>query len=273
MNIRDYFTYGYTVPSDDPIKSTDLGLAIEAINWWDAPEKDFSMTNVDGRSGAIVTDNNRYNNKVVTITVSLVSKDGFYASDLVHRINKWLLIDSGELIHGYRILGFSGDPGHFLRARYTGNIKWDMINLERHGKTALQFTCCPFRYDVPAETWLNIGSGASGSWTVQGTREQIAFPLIRIQNAANTAKITVTRKDNADTVENVWQFGGNREILIDCESGLLRVDGSVYSYNLSSTRPYDRTFPYIDNKMTPVISWANCGANAVVSIKMRTSEI
>lgn len=119
----------------DGVFSRDLGILVTAPQIHNSPAADVDYTSVPGRSGDLVTDNERYENVTVTYSCAMFGN----LNNKMTRIKSWL-----NASRGYRKLWDTWDSDYFRYASFSASIEPDIDG--EYAEFDIEFNCQPFRY-------------------------------------------------------------------------------------------------------------------------------
>ncbi len=182
------------------VRSTDMGAVITAKPTYTAAARDLTFTTIPGRSGDIITDNNRYGNVTVTYEIATVPLLNFRSSqDTVYALTQWLY---GT--HDYAVLRDTYNSGYFRYAVCTG-ISDPVSEGAGVVTTTVTFNCKPFLYSdagAVSSTYKSTDSEAYGSYyervkitlAMHNPEMWASAPLIRFDGSL-MASLTVTDSD------------------------------------------------------------------------------
>lgn len=158
----------------------DFGAQILKSEFLKGAEKDVTTFSVLGRSGDLMTDNNRFKNVTNNIVMGV-------RGDM--RINMERMRAFLASCKGYCRLEESAIPYEYRMAEIHQSFapdKYDHIN----GTVKLAFNCKPQRWLVSGEEWTEL----TASGTIENPTHQTALPLIRIYGSGSfqIGNITVT---------------------------------------------------------------------------------
>ena len=188
--------------------STDYGMVVSEPPVFDKPTLRQTIYSVPGKNGAIVLDDDSYNDtnrvyKVVVPDDETVDSGGNVVGTLAEKVtdmSSWLFSK-----RGYTRLEDNFEPDIFRLAYYSGGN--DVINrLLQIGETELTFTCRPERFLKSGETAETHTNGD----TITNPTKYTSKPLIHIEGSGT---VTVTLGGNTMTAV----LGTSDYIDIDCD--------------------------------------------------------
>lgn len=117
--------------------SDSFGIYISGSGTYNAPERDTESIEIPGRNGALVIDNKRFKNVVVSYPAFIRQMFKEHAAGA----REWLL-QSAEYVR----LEDSYHPEYFRLARFQGPLDFDTRFLNLSGECTLNFDCKPQRF-------------------------------------------------------------------------------------------------------------------------------
>lgn len=138
------------------------------------PEHDISFDSIEGRSGDLLTDNNRYKNVTKEYKVTALTDD-FSLPLLVKKIAAWLVTSPN-----YHILTDTYDPNYFWYACYQGKISF-ADKLLKLGSTTLKFNCKPYKYSFEGQTPITLTTPQ----TIWNPEDAESTPYMKITGSGN----------------------------------------------------------------------------------------
>lgn len=174
----NYFTFG-------DVQSNSYGVWISGEGTFNAPERDFEMIQIPGRSGDLIKDNNRFNNIDITYPA-------FISAQFKSRFDtfKAALLSKG----GYVSLEDTYHPESFRMAAFRGGIEPKTGPYNRNGSFNIVFECKPQR-------WLKSGLNPqtfTGADTITNPTLFEAKPNIRVYGygTVTIGNVTITIQQN-----------------------------------------------------------------------------
>ena len=125
----------------DGVKSEDFGARISGTAVYDAPEKDVELVNIPGRSGALIIDNNRFNNIPVTYPASIAGTDQADFSNKIRALRSFLTSR-----RGYKRLEDEYNLNEYRMGVYKDGLPVEPVAHGKAGKFDIIFDCKPQRY-------------------------------------------------------------------------------------------------------------------------------
>lgn len=182
----------------------DFEVHVSGDGSFNAPERDYEIVEVPGKSGDLFFDKGRFKNVDVTY-------HGFIANDLERNLKglrSYLLSQNG-----YKRLEDTYHPDEFRLAVFKGPIDPEIIRL-KGGEFDLTFTCKPQRFLKLGEETTRYPYSES-SYKVHNQTYNIASPLIRVYGVGT---FTISSPTKVYTV-TVATHSGISYIDIDCDLG------------------------------------------------------
>lgn len=182
----NYITYAGT-------SLRNFNLYVSGDGTYNAPEKDYSLTEIPGKSGDFAYDNKRFKNIDVTYKASFIYPN--YESNIV---------DLKAFIYskrGYQRLEDTYHPNEYRMALYKDglDITVDMLNM--FGVFDLVFHCKPQRYLKSGETSVTLTSNGS----ITNPTLFNSQPLLRVYGAGvlgiGTQSIVITEADEYTDID------------------------------------------------------------------------
>lgn len=165
MGVADFFTYG-------SVLSTDYGVHIYDGDVFSAPTRDVTYLSVPGRSGALIIDNGRWNNR--TLKYQAVIDAAF-----IDRFDSFRAALAAASESGYVRLTDTVHPGEFRKALFVGAMTPTVNGLSHSGTFEIEFNCQPQRWLVSGETATSVSSGQ----TITNPTGFASKPLIRVSGS------------------------------------------------------------------------------------------
>lgn len=185
----------------DGTASSDYNLIIMEAPTFERPTRKQSVFNVPGKNGAVIFQQNAWDNVARTYEVGLIERSGQTLTEAVDTFEAYLNSKTG-----YKRLEDSFEPDIFRLAYFSGGVNFtnDMMQA---GKASLPFTCRPERFLKSAETPVTVTNGT----TIDNPTLFTSKPLIHIEVSSQTT-ITVSIGGNTISAE-VFDY-----INIDCDT-------------------------------------------------------
>lgn len=222
MSSMHYFTF-------DGELSTSHRLYIVKKDTYKGAARDLTFTAVPGRSGDLITDNNRYKNVKITYEVVALESSTKDISDIARELKDWLLSKVG-----YFKLSDTYDPAFFRLAAYADEFDLEQ-ELSSIGRAKITFNCKPFKYSIYGQT--EHTTIESSLW-LKNPYPFTALPYIRINGNGD---ITLSQRD----VQN----GYSKQYHLKGVDGYIEIDSEtmhVYKGETNeNTKFYSMDFPQI----------------------------
>lgn len=178
--------------------SQDLHALVQIAPDYEFPEKDYSVTHVEGRNGDIVIDTGSWQNVSRTYNLAIDTRKISYA-EVASKLVQWLHSASG-----YARLEDSYEPDFYRMAMYkdSGSIS----NLySKAGQIEVQFDCKPQRYFKSGE----VADTFTGNTEYQNPTDFPSKPEIVIHGSGSG---TVKIGDYTITIDSITDG-----MIVDCE--------------------------------------------------------
>lgn len=187
--------------------SDDYGMVVAEAPAFDKPTRKQNVFTVPGRNGAIVTQEDAWNDVVrsykvwIDENITVGSGGSIISGSLPERvagIAQWLFSKKG-----YTRLEDNFEPDYFRLAYYSGgdNFSDELLQV---GQATLKFTCRPERFLKSGETELTVQNGDS----ITNPTKFTAKPLIYIVGSGDVT-VSIAGKTITASVDDY--------IYIDCE--------------------------------------------------------
>ena len=163
----------------------ECGLFVQQKTAFSAPARDVTSQPVPGRSGNLLLDNGRYENRPQKYTCALAPWVANGNPDLfavAKRLKEILLLE-----YGYFELRDDYTPGYFYRASYSSALDVEEI-LTQIGKAPLLFDCEPFLFSDVGQEEITVTSQP--------------FTLVNPEAWPSNPRITVNGSGNVDIMIN-----------------------------------------------------------------------
>ena len=187
--------------------STNYGIVVRDSPVFDKPKRKQTIFSVPGRNGAILFQQDAFEDVVRTYPVWIAEEmeedsGGVVTGTLSERVSAvtaWLNSKTG-----YQELEDSFEPDFYRLAYYSGDDSFsdDML---QYGQADLRFTCRPERFYKYAKTAVEVANGA----TMTNPTKFASKPLIHIEGSGN---VTITFGGKSITAD-VFDY-----INIDCDT-------------------------------------------------------
>lgn len=186
--------------------SDDYGMVVAEAPAFDKPTRKQNVYTIPGRNGAIVHQEDAWNDVVRSYKVWIdedvqAESGGGYSGTLPERvaaIAEWLYSKNG-----YTRLEDNFEPNYFRLAYYSGGNNFS-DELLQYGESTLQFTCRPERFLKSGETALTVANGD----TIANPTRFKAKPLIYIVGSGDVSVSLAGVTINANVDDYIY---------IDCE--------------------------------------------------------
>lgn len=217
------------------ISSRDYGVWISGSGTYNKPMRRVEKYTIPGRSGALVVDENAFEN----VTVAYPA---FIARGFESRFNDFMAAMYSA--NGYARLEDNYDNDHYRLAVFNGAIEPEVGTLNRSGRFTLEFDCMPqrwFREDAKVQVY---GYGSENS---NGTKI--------IPKSFYTAKPQIFIQKYSSAVSNPLPGATIMEYLMKQMPDNGFAQTGFYGFRISSEYPYEslyvdcenEEFYYIDN--------------------------
>lgn len=154
---------------------SDFGACIVELPHYSIAMRDLSFNSVLGRSGDIITDNNRYKNVELSYKISSIPNNRMTAQGFIYRLTQWLVSS-----HEYGILKDTYNTGYFRKAVVT-SIETPTATLGGIVSTSVTFNCEPFLYnDTGAEKLIYTTTAGTITANLHNPEQWSSAPIIRI---------------------------------------------------------------------------------------------
>lgn len=178
--------------------SSDYGMVVAEAPSFERPTRKQSVYTVPGRNGAVVFQQDAWEDVVRSYQVWLAENGDESLTELVDAFEAWLNSQKG-----YQRLEDSFEPDVFRLAYYSGGIGVSN-HLTQYGEATLSFTCRPERFYKSGEQPVTVVNGDK----INNPTRFAAKPLIHIEGSG-TVTITCGGKTMNASVTDY--------INIDCE--------------------------------------------------------
>lgn len=178
--------------------SSDYGMVVAEAPSFERPTRKQSVYTVPGRNGAVVFQQDAWEDVVRSYQVWLAENGDESFTELVDAFEAWLNSQKG-----YQRLEDSFEPDVFRLAYYSGGIGVSN-HLTQYGEATLSFTCRPERFYKSGEQPVTVVNGDK----INNPTRFAAKPLIHIEGSG-TVTITCGGKTMSASVTDY--------INIDCE--------------------------------------------------------
>ena len=186
--------------------SDELGIKIKSKSIYGSNKPDVTLISIPGRSGDVVSSNNRIANGTVSYVCFLPAKSISELSVKMRNVRKWLYTEPDR----YHWLSDSYDPSFLRKAIY--NSKLDVTDqANRIGSFTVSFSVHPMRYLEEGLEAVAVSSGDSLFNPYPFTSK----PYLKIYgNGAGV--LTVQSESNTKS----WQIA-NIDGYVECDSDLM----------------------------------------------------
>lgn len=224
------------------VSSKSLGIVVESPPDYNAPERDFDVYHVPGKSGDIYVDQGSFQNVTRSYDIALGGRKADF-QNLTKTVTDWLYSTNK-----YAQLSDSYDSQYFRLAVFKGPVTITNL-LNRAGRATIEFDCKPYRYLRSGD---RPGAANSATFTITNPTIYDSKPLIKIGLASSGAAGTVTV--------------GSKTITIASGSGVntVYVDSELQDcyYNTTNLNPYvtfggDGEFPVLQPGDTTISMTGN----------------
>lgn len=241
------------------INSADYGIYISGEGVYNAPERAVELVSVPGRNGAIAIDQGHWENIEVTYPAGVFGSDKTDFAAAISSFRNAILSQKG-----YQRLEDTYHPDEYREGLYISGLEVDPVRMTTAGEFDLVFNCKPQRFLTVGETKTTITSGdeinnptqydaspiveVTGYGTIDISGKEIELTnetmgnVVLVNNfSASSDKIlnnSVSVPLGANTVSNasdIITIKCNLQYEIDCGTGVVLSNGSVYSQPQSGT--------------------------------------
>lgn len=168
-----------------------------------APERDVETFYVPGRNGDLIVDNGAYKNRRLVYPAFIYKN----TAENVNGLRNFLLLHSSN----YYKLSDSYDADHFYMARYSGDVEFEMHNLNRSAHTNLTFDCKPQRFLNSGDEYLSFHQMHGDISYFNNPTQFTTKPLILLTNVTAGTKLHINHKE-------IVILEAAPTLYIDCES-------------------------------------------------------
>lgn len=195
---------------------SDIGACITEKPHYTVAMRDLTLSSVLGRSGDVITDNNRYKNIEVVYKISSVPMFcNLSEQEFVYALAEWLLSD-----HSYKVLRDTYNRGYFRRAVVTA-VATPQVDTSGVVSTTITFNCEPFLYnDTGTQAFAYTGTpNASLMIDLYNPEQWSSAPIIKIIGsgtfsvAVASQAVFTAKVDGSITIdkanEDVYDGDGN----------------------------------------------------------------
>lgn len=199
--------------------SSDYDLLILEAPAFERSRRKQTVYNVPGRNGAIVYQQDAWDDVPRPYKVGLMQKTGKTLTEAVDAFEAWLNSKTG-----YKRLEDSFEPDVFRLAYYGGGVGFDNKRMQA-GEAELVFTCRAERFLKSAETPITVTNGSS----INNTTLFTSKPLIHIEGSG-TVTVSIGGKTISATLTDY--------INIDCDTmNAYRLASENKNGNISGSFP------------------------------------
>ncbi len=153
--------------------SADFGIVLAEAPTFERPTRKQSVFTVPGRNGAIIQQENAWNDVSRVYKVWVADSADKDLADTVNAVEAWLNSKTG-----YNRLEDNFEPDVYRLAYYSGGDSFTN-DLTQYGEASLRFTCRPERFLKDADIELEV---ANGSELINETRFA-SRPLIHLEGS------------------------------------------------------------------------------------------
>lgn len=177
--------YGYGFTFNDK-HSSQFRIVAQSDDRSLLPEKRKNEFIIPGRDGAVDYGNNTYEKRVITVKITLVSRNLSDLRETARTAAKWLSGDG--------LLIFDDEPGKAYRAKVYQPLS--ITQLVSCGEASVPFECRPFAESPMYNQITEIFSNKPHETPIVPTGTQDMPCIIYIKNigTTNVSNITITRK-------------------------------------------------------------------------------
>lgn len=251
------------------ISSETLGINITRRDVYNTPAFDISGVEVPGRSGEILTSNERFKNKIVEYTGFIRSSSWADLSQKIRAINTLHSLTTFQIAdpYDYRELTDTYDPGYTRMAYLDGEIKISPVQDRFLGATVtIRFNCQPF---MRAPNYSERITSTTGTININNPYNIASLPRILIEATASTAEFRVSSSyfNGTYTLSGMPSTGNRRDITFDSEAMEVRngnnelVGGQLsYTVDYNYPDPFPRLCPgatsiVVNSNISSVTVW------------------
>lgn len=181
----------------------DFGVHVSGNGTFGAPERDYEVVEVPGKSGSLYIDKKRYKNVSITYDAWI----GENLEDNLRSLRSFLLS-----ANGYKRLEDSYHPDEYRMAVYVGPLDVETIMLQA-GTFSLDFSCKPQRFLKSGDDPIIKQNSSTTTFTFINRTYNIAKPLIRVYGVGTLSVVT-----SEDTYNmTISAHSGIPYIDIDCD--------------------------------------------------------
>lgn len=215
----------------DGVMSINQRLYIVKKDTYKGAARDLTFTAVPGRSGDLITDNNRYKNVKITYEVVALEASTKDIPAIARELKDWLLSKVG-----YFKLSDTYDPEFFRLAAYADEFDLEQ-ELSSLGRAKITFNCKPFKYSIHGQT--EHTTTESSLW-LKNPYPFTALPYIRINGSGDIS--LAVRDDKNEYHKQIHLKGVDEYIEIDSETmhaykGSENENSKVYSMDFPQFLP------------------------------------
>lgn len=211
--------------------SINHNLCIVKKNTYKGAARDLTFTAVPGRSGDLITDNNRYKNVKITYEVVALEASTKDIPAIARELKDWLLSKVG-----YFKLSDTYDPEFFRLASYADEFDLEQ-ELSSMGRAKITFNCKPFKYWIYGQ---NEHTTTEKVLWLKNPYPFTALPYIRIKGNGD---ITLSLRDVKNGYSKQYHFKGVEEYIeIDSETmhaykGSINENSKIYFMDFPQILP------------------------------------
>lgn len=154
----------------DGVNSRDMGVYVQDVQVFGAPERDVEMVSIPGRDGEYALDRGRFSNIEVTYTCALGAGAPEDFNEAISALRNWLASRVG-----YKRLEDEINTDEYRRAVFKDGLDVETIN-KQTGTFEVTFSCMPQRWLKSGETSQAVTSGG----TIENPTLFSARPLLEV---------------------------------------------------------------------------------------------
>lgn len=211
--------------------SLEYYLLIQEKGSYNGAARDITYTSVAGRSGDLITDNERYNNITIPYTLALLNTSPFTFAQLSQLIKKWLLIEQG-----YFKLWDTYDKNYYRLASYS-----DEVNIEQElrelGSLSLSFNCKPFKYSFEGEKTITLTAAGK----IYNAEPFESKPYIKIFGSGN---VTIYINNNAYRFTDIDEYLEVDSELMNTYKGITPANNKKQGADFPTFKPGDNSISW-----------------------------
>lgn len=180
--------------------SADYGMVVSEAPAFERPTRKQTIVSVPGRNGAILFQEDAFEDVVRTYKVWMVKDDGKDLTDTIDGAMAWLYS-----LTGYQRLEDNFEPDVFRLAYFNGgaNVSNELM---QYGETTLSFTCRPERFYKDGEQEITLTDGVS----INNPTRFASKPLLYVEGSGSIT-ISISGTSIVVTEDGTGTY-------IDCET-------------------------------------------------------